>query len=39
MPDFVGKRVRNGGLGTLDTAFRCLYILKNRIDIIENFDH
>ena len=39
MPDFVGKRLRNGGLGALDTAFRCLYILKNRFDIVENFDH
>ena len=39
MPDFVGKRFRNGGLGAIDTAFRCLYILKNRFDIVEIFDH
>ena len=39
MPDFVGKRFRNGGLGAIDTAFRCFYILKNSFDVVESFDH
>lgn len=41
MPDPMGKRIRNGGLGPLDTLFRCVFLLINRtkFDIVESFDH
>ena len=39
MPDVLGKRFRNGGLGPLDTALRSLFMLQHRFDIVENFDH
>jgi glycosyltransferase involved in cell wall biosynthesis len=39
MPDIMGRRFRNGGLGPLDTFLRCLYILNKPYDIVENFDH
>jgi glycosyltransferase involved in cell wall biosynthesis len=39
MPDILGRRLRNGGLGPIDTLLRCLYILDKPYDIVENFDH
>ena len=39
MPDIVNKRFRNGGLGPVDTFLRCLFLLNNQFDIVENFDH
>ncbi|MDD2388642.1 MAG: glycosyltransferase family 4 protein [Desulfobacterales bacterium] len=39
MPDVFGRRLRNGGLGIIDTALRCLYIQRRHFDIVENFDH
>ena len=39
MPDILPKRYRNGGLGPIDTLLRCLYILKRRFDVVENYDH
>jgi glycosyltransferase involved in cell wall biosynthesis len=39
MPDVLGKRARNGGLGPIDTLMRCLYLMGRRFDILENFDH
>ena len=38
-PDLIGRRFRNGGLGPIDTILRCLFVLKRRFDIVENFDH
>ena len=29
MPDIFGKRVRNGGLGPIDTFLRCLFVRLN----------
>ncbi|WP_319405962.1 glycosyltransferase family 4 protein [uncultured Desulfosarcina sp.] len=41
MPDPMGKRIRNGGLGPIDTFLRCIFLLINRtnFDIVESFDH
>jgi glycosyltransferase involved in cell wall biosynthesis len=39
MPDFVPVRLRNGGLGLIDTLMRCLFLLNRNFDIVENFDH
>jgi len=39
MPDIMGKRFRNGGLGPIDTILRCLFLLGREFDIVENFDH
>jgi len=39
MPDIMGKRIRNGGLGPIDTILRCLYMLDRKFDVVENFDH
>jgi len=39
MPDIMGKRMRNGGLGPIDTILRCFYLLDKKFDIVENFDH
>ena len=39
MPDIMGKRIRNGGLGPIDTLLRCLYLLGKKFDVVENFDH
>jgi glycosyltransferase involved in cell wall biosynthesis len=39
MPDLLGKRFRNGGLGPIDTLLRCFYLFKRKFDIVENFDH
>jgi len=39
MPEFVGRRARNGGLGPVDTLMRCAYLLGERFDVVENFDH
>ena len=39
MPDIVGKRIRNGGLGPIDTILRCLFLLDRKFDVVENFDH
>ena len=39
MPDILGRRFRNGGLGPMDSFLRSLFVLQNRFDIIENFDH
>jgi glycosyltransferase involved in cell wall biosynthesis len=39
MPDIMGKRIRNGGLGPVDTLLRCLYVLNKKFDVVENFDH
>ena len=38
-PDIMGKRIRNGGLGPIDTILRCLFLLGRKFDIVENFDH
>ena len=38
-PDIFGKRIRNGGLGPIDTILRCLFLLRRRFDIVESFDH
>ena len=39
MPDILKRRYRNGGLGPLDTIFRCLFLLNNKFNLVENFDH
>ena len=40
MPDPIGERFRNGGLGPVDTILRCAFLLLNsRFDIVESFDH
>ena len=39
MPDLLPKRVRNGGLSSLDTFSRSLWVLMRRFDIIHGFDH
>jgi glycosyltransferase involved in cell wall biosynthesis len=39
MPDVFPTRLRNGGLGILDTTMRCLFLLNRRFSIVENFDH
>lgn len=39
MPDIIGRRFRNGGLGPLDTILRCLFLLGRHFDVVENFDH
>ena len=38
-PDFVGNRFRNGGLGPIDTLLRCLYVMQNKFDVVQNYDH
>ena len=38
-PDIFGKRIRNGGLGPIDTILRCLFLLRKKFDIVESFDH
>lgn len=39
MPDPIGERFRNGGLGPVDTILRCVFLLNSRFDIVESFDH
>ena len=39
MPDILGYRARNGGLGPIDTFLRCGFLLTRKFDIVENFDH
>ena len=39
MPDILGYRARNGGLGPIDTFLRCGFLLDRKFDIVENFDH
>lgn len=39
MPDIVGKRLRNGGLGPVDTLLRCFYVLGGKADVVMSFDH
>ncbi len=39
MPEIFGRRLRNGGLGIIDTILRCHYCLRNDFDIVENYDH
>ena len=39
MPDIMGKRIRNGGLGPIDTILRCFFLLNRKFDVVENFDH
>ena len=38
-PDFFGKRIRNGGLGPIDTLMRCLFVINNKFDVVQNYDH
>jgi glycosyltransferase involved in cell wall biosynthesis len=38
-PDFVGRRMRNGGLSPIDLAGRMLYALSGRFDVVHGFDH
>ena len=38
-PDIVGSRLRNGGLGPIDTLLRCLYLIRNKFDVVQNYDH
>lgn len=39
MPDIIGRRYRNGGLGLLDTLQRCLVMTTKTIDVVQSFDH
>ncbi len=36
---FFGKRIRNGGLGPIDTLLRCLFVKNNKFDVVQNYDH
>jgi len=38
-PDIVGSRLRNGGLGPIDTLLRCVYLMRNKFDVVQNYDH
>jgi len=39
MPDILPNRLRNGGLGPIDTVLRCLFLFGRKFDVVENFDH
>jgi glycosyltransferase involved in cell wall biosynthesis len=39
MPEIAPKRVRNGGLGPLDTCSRIAHVMTNRYDVVHAFDH
>jgi len=39
LPDILGNRLRNGGLGPIDSFLRCMFVLNRQYDIVEMFDH
>src|SRR4051812_33202433 len=39
MPEIFPRRVRNGGLGVLETCCRIAHVMHHRYDVVHAFDH